>query len=98
MLAGNLRGAARGTFVGSAIGFDGGDGLKGVDLGLDGVVDVGGLSAASFCCGAEGLGRSSGEFCTAVTLLSWAFDCVPADPNNGEVPNENTGGADEAAG
>ena len=31
-------------------------------------------------------------------MLSWAFGSVPADPNNGDVPNEKTGGADEAAG
>ena len=72
--------------------------LKGVGLGIDGIVEVKGLIAASFCCRSEISGGFSSKVGKSFALLSWAFGSVPADPNNGEVPNEKTGGANEAAG
>ena len=49
LVVGNLRGAAGGRFVSLLNELDGGNRLKGVVMGADGVVEVGGLVAASFC-------------------------------------------------
>lgn len=93
-----MRGAAGGRFVSLVSESDGGNRSKGVDLGASRVVEVGSLIAASFCCGAEMLGVFSSKVGNGLALLSWAFGSIPADSNNGEVPNEKTGEADEAAG
>ena len=77
---------------------DGGNRLKGDDSETGGVVEVGGLIAASFCCRAEMLGAFSSDVCNGFALLPCDFDSVLADSNNGEVAKEKTGGADEAAG
>ena len=98
MLVGNLKGAAGGWFISLMSRSDGGNRLKGVDSEVNAVVGVGGLIAASFCCGAEALGDFSPEICNSLTLLSWTFGSVAADPNNGDVSKEKTGGTDKAAG
>ena len=97
-MAGSLTGAAGGGFVSLVSGFEDGNRLEGVDTVADGVVEVVGSIAASFSCGLEILGLVSSKAGNGFALLSWAFGSLPADPNNGEVPNEKTGGADEAAG
>ena len=100
MLTGCLEGATGGRFGAVVSEWDVGNKLKGVGLGadgVDGVVEVGALIAASFCCGVETVGVLSSEIFNGFALLSSALATVPADANKGDVPNEKTGGADGAA-
>ena len=91
MLTGNLKGAARGKFGGLSE-FDVVNGLEGVGVGADGVVEVANLIAASVCFEIGVLGGFSSNFGNAFALLS----CK--DSNKGDVSNEKGEGADEAAG
>ena len=97
MLTGNLKGAARGIFGGVSE-FEVVNGLEGVGLGVDGVVEVASLIAASVCCGIGVLGGFSSELGNAFALLPCNFASVQSDPNKGDVSNEKGEGADEAAG
>lgn len=98
LLIGDLRGAAGGRSVSFGSGFDGGNGLKGVNLGVDGGAETIGLIAASFCCGAEIVGFFPSDIRDGSALLSWAVGPAVAGPNSGDVPNEKAEGAETAAG
>ena len=95
MLTGNFKGAAGGKFgVGE---FDVVNGLEGVGLGVDGVVEAASLIAVSFCCDIGVLGGFSSKLGNAFALLSCDFASVQPGPNKGDVANEKGEGADEAA-
>ena len=96
MLTGSLKGAAKGK-LGRLSEFDVVNGLEEVGLGVDGVVEVATLIAASVCFEIGVLGGFSSNFGNAFALLPCNFASVPTDSNKGDVSNEKGEGADEAA-